>query len=77
MVVLKTQSEYGYAPPPQTQHSIITNLSKWEDIRKFRDGDPTPMMKLHHMYPRFSPRQTVAKVSSPYEEPVLDQTDSI
>ncbi|KAM0342763.1 hypothetical protein ACHAPU_009255 [Fusarium lateritium] len=55
MVLLQTQSEFGHAPPPQTPYSVITNLPGWHVASAIRDGDPTPLKKLVHIYPRFMP----------------------
>lgn len=65
MVVLKTQSEVGHAPPPQAPYSVITNLPGWDVARAIREGDPAPMKKLVHIYPRFMPTHYSAQVS-PY-----------
>jgi cystathionine gamma-synthase len=65
MVVLKTQSEVGHAPPPQTPYSVITNLPGWNVARAIREGDPAPMKRLVHIYPRFMPTHYSAQVS-PY-----------
>ncbi|KAH7163042.1 pyridoxal phosphate-dependent transferase [Dactylonectria estremocensis] len=62
MVILKTQSEFGHAPPPQTPNSIITNIPTWKVAQAFRDGDPTPLAKIVHLYPRFLPMQFAAKL---------------
>lgn len=62
MVVLRTQSEYGYAPPPQTQYSIITNLPGWHTIKAVRDGDSSPLDGIMHIYPRFGPIHAVTQV---------------
>ncbi|RFN43744.1 hypothetical protein FIE12Z_12032 [Fusarium flagelliforme] len=55
MTVLQTQSEFGHAPPPQTPYSVITNIPGWDVARAIRDGDPTPMKRIVHIYPRFLP----------------------
>ena len=34
MVILKPQSEYGYAPPPQTPYSIATNVPGWDKLKQ-------------------------------------------
>jgi cystathionine gamma-synthase len=65
MVILKTQSEFGHAPPPQTPYSIITNLPGWDMLRDFRDGDMSPMAKVVHIYPRFTPTQSARTVRFP------------
>lgn len=62
MVVLKTQSEFGHAPPPQTPYSIISNLPTWKVAEAFRDGDPGPLSRVVHLYPRFLPMQFAAQV---------------
>ncbi|KAF5666114.1 cystathionine gamma-synthase [Fusarium circinatum] len=62
MVVLKTQSEFGHAPPPQAPYSVITNLPGWDVARAIREGDPAPMKKLVHIYPRFMPTQYSAQL---------------
>lgn len=64
MVVLQTQSEIGYAPPPQTPYSIISNLPGWELLVKVRGGDSSPMASAVHIYPRLSPTQAARKVRS-------------
>ena len=63
MVVLKPQSDFGHAPPPQTPYSIISNLPGWGMLRNFRDGDMSPMAKVVHIYPRFGPTHSAAMVS--------------
>ncbi|RDW59967.1 hypothetical protein BP6252_13054 [Coleophoma cylindrospora] len=62
MVVLKPQSAFGHAPPPQTPYSFITNVPKWDQLRRVRDGDMTPMAGVVHIYPRFSPTHFVAQL---------------
>ncbi|KAH6898562.1 pyridoxal phosphate-dependent transferase [Thelonectria olida] len=62
MVILRPQSEFGCAPPPQTPYSIITNLPTWANAKAFRDGDPTPLSKIVHLYPRFLPMQFAAQL---------------
>lgn len=57
MVILKTQSEFGHAPPPQTPYSIISNLPGWDLTTRLRDGDTAPLARLVHIYPRFAPTQ--------------------
>lgn len=57
MVILKTQSEFGHAPPPQTPYSIISNLPGWDLTTRIRDGDTAPLARLVHIYPRFAPTQ--------------------
>jgi cystathionine gamma-synthase len=63
MVVLRTQSDFGHAPPPQTPYSIISNLPGWGMVQGFRDGDMSAMAKVVHIYPRFGPTQFAAMVS--------------
>lgn len=63
MVVLKTQSEFGHAPPPQTPYSIITNLRGWDTAERFRSGDYSDMAKVLHIYPRFTPTFAAREVS--------------
>lgn len=63
MVVLKPQSDFGNAPPPQTPYSIISNLPGWDLLRNFRDGDMSPMARVVNIYPRFGPTQFAGKVS--------------
>ncbi|GKU05210.1 cystathionine gamma-synthase [Fusarium langsethiae] len=53
MTILKTQSEFGHAPPPQTPYSVITNLPGWDVAKAIRDGDHAPMKRVVHIYPRF------------------------
>ncbi|KAH8807223.1 pyridoxal phosphate-dependent transferase [Xylogone sp. PMI_703] len=62
MVVLKPQSEYGHAPPPQTPYSIVTNIPGWDKLQKVRDGDMSPMGGVVHIYPRFSPTHFAAQL---------------
>ncbi|KAI5466109.1 pyridoxal phosphate-dependent transferase [Mariannaea sp. PMI_226] len=62
MVVLRPQSEFGHAPPPQTPYSIITNLPTWANAKAFRDGDSSAMAKVVHVYPRLMPMQFVAQL---------------
>ncbi|KPM34406.1 hypothetical protein AK830_g12165 [Neonectria ditissima] len=62
MVVLRTQSEFGHAPPPQTPNSIITNIPTWDVAKAFRDGDPGPLSRIVHLYPRFLPMQFAAQL---------------
>lgn len=66
MTVLQTQSEFGHAPPPQTPYSVITNLPGWDVARAIRDGDPTPMKRIVHIYPRFLPTHHATQVSQLY-----------
>ena len=75
MVILKTQSEFGHAPPPQTPYSIVSNLPGWELLKQVRDGDMSPMARVVHIYPRFGPTHFARQVSSPrfpYAIPVVD-----
>ncbi|KAH7329015.1 pyridoxal phosphate-dependent transferase [Stachybotrys elegans] len=60
MVVLKTKSEFGHAPPPATAYSIITNLPGWDLSKRVRDGDMSPLARIVNIYPRFTPTQHVA-----------------
>ncbi|KAK7414319.1 hypothetical protein QQX98_006836 [Neonectria punicea] len=62
MVVLRPQSEFGHAPPPQTPNSIITNIPTWDVAKAFRDGDPSPLSRIVHLYPRFLPMQFAAQL---------------
>ncbi|RDW56381.1 hypothetical protein BP5796_13203 [Coleophoma crateriformis] len=62
MVVLKPQSAFGHAPPPQTPYSFVTNVPEWDQLRRVRDGDMTAMAGVVHIYPRFSPTQFVAQL---------------
>lgn len=62
MVILRTQSEFGHAPPPQTPYSVISNLAGWELLLRVRDGDMSPMAKVVHMYPRIFPTQFAREV---------------
>ncbi|KAG5988001.1 hypothetical protein E4U54_004807 [Claviceps lovelessii] len=55
MGILRTQSEFGHAPPPQTPYSIITNIPGWDMLKAFRDGDMSPLDRIVHIYPRLSP----------------------
>ncbi|UPK99561.1 hypothetical protein LCI18_010496 [Fusarium solani-melongenae] len=55
MVILKTQSEFGHAPPPQTPYSVISNLPGWDVAQAVRDGDHGPLKRVVHIYPRFAP----------------------
>lgn len=75
MVVLRPQSDLGHAPPPQTPYSIITNLPSWANAKAFRDGDPTPLSKLVHLYPRFIPMQFAAQVSPTTRRALVFVTD--
>ena len=63
MVVLKTQSDFGHAPPPQTPFSIISNLPGWDVAQSIRDGNREPLTRVKHIYPRFFPMGVVAEVS--------------
>jgi cystathionine gamma-synthase len=65
MVILKTQSEFGHAAPPETPYSITSNLPGWNLNKAVRDGDMSCMARVVHIYPRFSPMQHVATVSLP------------
>lgn len=67
MVVLRTQSDFGHAPPPQTPYSIITNIPGWQLAKGVRDGDKAPLSKLVHIYPRFMPTHYVAQVGLPHQ----------
>lgn len=69
MVVLRVQSEFGHAPPPQTPYSIISNLPGWELGKRVRDGDTAPLAKVVHIYPRFAPTQFAGQVSTDHDEP--------
>ncbi|UNI22128.1 Cystathionine gamma-synthase [Purpureocillium takamizusanense] len=62
MVVLKPQSDFGHAPPPQTPYSIITNLPGWDQARSIRDGDMSALSRIVHIYPRFAPTQFAAEL---------------
>ncbi|KAL7790065.1 pyridoxal phosphate-dependent transferase [Trichoderma ceciliae] len=62
MVVLRTQSDFGHAPPPQTPYSIISNLPGWNMLQNVRDGDMSPFAKIVHVYPRFGPTQFAAQL---------------
>ncbi|KAM0455384.1 hypothetical protein ACHAPV_000685 [Trichoderma viride] len=62
MVVLKPQSDFGNAPPPQTPYSIISNLPGWDLLQRFRDGDMSPMARVVNIYPRFGPTQFAGKL---------------
>lgn len=62
MVVLRPQSEFGHAPPPQTPYSIISNLGTWEENRLFREGDPETLGRLVHIYPRLKPTHYAARL---------------
>ncbi|KAG6037766.1 hypothetical protein E4U41_004747 [Claviceps citrina] len=55
MGILRTQSEFGHAPPPQTAYSVITNFPGWDMLQAFRDGDQSPLRKVVHIYPRITP----------------------
>lgn len=63
MTVLKTQSEFGHAPPPQTPYSVISNLPGWDLNVRVRDGDMAPLARLVHIYPRFSPTQFAGQLA--------------
>lgn len=71
MVVLRTQSDFGHAPPPQTPYSIISNLPGWNMLQGVRDGDMSPFAKIVHVYPRFGPTQFAAKVSFTASSPTM------
>ncbi|KAK5992437.1 Cystathionine gamma-synthase [Cladobotryum mycophilum] len=62
MVVLRPQSEWGHAPPPQTPYSIMTNIPGWDMLRGVREGDMSPLAKVVHFYPRFAPWLTLPKL---------------
>ncbi|KAJ6442412.1 coagulation factor 5/8 type domain protein [Purpureocillium lavendulum] len=62
MVVLRPQSEFGHAPPPQTPYSIVTNLPGWDVAKAIRDGDMSALARIVHIYPRFSPTQYAAEL---------------
>ena len=62
MVVLRTETEFGVAPPPQTPYSIITNIPRWEVNQRIRDGELSLAAQLKHIYPRFGPMHHVAQV---------------
>ncbi|KAF4334127.1 cystathionine gamma-synthase [Fusarium beomiforme] len=62
MVILKTQSKVGHAPPPQAPYSVITNLPGWDVARAIREGDQAPMKTLVHIYPRFMPTHYSAQL---------------
>ncbi|KAF5003785.1 hypothetical protein FDECE_9680 [Fusarium decemcellulare] len=62
MVILKTQSEFGHAPPPQSPYSVITNLPGWQVAQAVRDGDHEPLKKIVHIYPRFVPTHFSAQL---------------
>ncbi|KAG5982778.1 hypothetical protein E4U55_001384 [Claviceps digitariae] len=55
MGILRTQSEFGHAPPPQTPYSIVTNLPGWDMTKAIREGDLSPLARIVHIYPRLSP----------------------
>ncbi|KAH6609465.1 Cystathionine beta-lyases/cystathionine gamma-synthase [Trichoderma cornu-damae] len=62
MVVLRPQSDFGHAPPPQSPYSIISNLPGWDLLRGFRDGDMSALPRIVHIYPRFGPTQFAAQL---------------
>lgn len=64
MGILRTQSEFGHAPPPQTPYSIITNIPGWDMLKAFRDGDMSPLDRIVHIYPRLSPTLYARTVST-------------
>lgn len=66
MVILKTQSEFGHAPPPQTPYSVISNLPGWDVAQAVRDGDHGPLKRVVHIYPRFAPTHSSAMVRDKY-----------
>lgn len=63
MGILRTESEFGHAPPPQTPYSIITNLPGWDMLKRIREGDMAPFAKVVHIYPRLSPTVHARTVS--------------
>ncbi|KAF5026226.1 hypothetical protein F66182_1693 [Fusarium sp. NRRL 66182] len=62
MAILKTRSEFGHAPPPQTPYNVITNLPGWHVGEAIRDGDHGVMKRIAHIYPRFVPMQFAAQL---------------
>ncbi|QUC20422.1 uncharacterized protein UV8b_04663 [Ustilaginoidea virens] len=64
MVILRTQSDFGHAPPPQTPYSIVTNLPGWDLLKSIRQGDTSPLARVVHIYPRLSPTQFVRTLSA-------------
>lgn len=64
MVVLRTQSEFGHAPPPQTQYSVITNCPGWAFMKGFRDGDKSQRARIVYTYPRIRPNFAVKEVTT-------------
>ncbi|KAG5950133.1 hypothetical protein E4U53_005445 [Claviceps sorghi] len=55
MGILRTQSEFGHAPPPQTPYSIVTNMPGWDMLKALREGDMSPLARIVHVYPRMMP----------------------
>lgn len=63
MVILKTESAVGHAPPPQSHYSIVTNLPGWDTLHEVREGNMAPLTAIVHINPRFSPTHFAAVVS--------------
>ncbi|KAG6009043.1 hypothetical protein E4U21_003374 [Claviceps maximensis] len=55
MGILRAESDFGHAPPPQTPYSIVSNIPGWDMLKSLRDGDVTPLRKIVHIYPRLAP----------------------
>jgi hypothetical protein len=70
MAILKPQSEFGHAPPPQTNYSFITNAPGWDLLRRVRDGDMEPLSRIVHIYPRLGPTFAIQEVRSSVQPPV-------
>ena len=62
MTILRPQSAYGEAPPPQTPYSVVTNIPKWETCHRFREGDMSVVKGLKHIYPRRGPTHYVTEL---------------
>jgi cystathionine gamma-synthase len=64
MVVLNPNTtEFGHSVPPETNHSITTNVPGWDTAVKVREGDLATISRVVHIYPRFMPWRSTREVN--------------
>ncbi|KAI0486494.1 cystathionine gamma-synthase [Xylaria cf. heliscus] len=54
--------EFGLSLPPHGPHTITTHMPGWRAAERIRDRDPTLIMAVKSIYPRFSPFGLSAKL---------------
>lgn len=64
MPILKVESEFGRCCLPESNYAVTTNVPGWDTVLAFRDGDPSVLSRVVHIYPRFGPFGCVGGVSS-------------